>query len=721
MRLSFRTRARRVRSSDAMKRPGSLVLAAVAAASLVMGALPSAAAPASPAPTPSPTVSATPEPTPTPETSEAPAIPNPETSYAPPPVAKVPMQRDEAPAGAPKPAEKDRAGDETLDVADPGNTPFPAGGSSGSVDGASGARLLLQRPAQSIVKAAAVVGFAAGDIISDAVFGNRASMTEDAIRSFIDGKVATCQSGYTCLELYRETTPTRAADAYCGQYTGGTTQDAARIIYRVAQACGVNPQVLLVMLQKEQGLVTHTWPSDFRYTIAMGMGCPDTAACDTLYYGFFNQVYGAARQMKIYAQSSYFTWYAPGGTRSIGYHPNASCGASGVYVKNDATAGLYYYTPYQPNAAALAAGFGTGDSCSSYGNRNFYNYFTAWFGPTGGGSIVAPTKGLISYGTRTALVSNGTEYPIPGELVSLYRGVFGTVQAVTQAQADLVPDGPVATAFVRDASSGIVAMLDAGQRHAFSTCTQVALWGGQCGTETVLSTTDFGTIGAGTPMGPWARKMSAGQIFWIGSVLAPIYNEAHATRLNGGTVPYAPVMSPAAASKLATGVTRFGPGLFIRTSTSTATFLPTWDLRLLQLPTWEFAAELGLPYRTATTGVAGPIVQKYTKVRFTQLVRCGGKTWFPAQKTLYQVTSAAAAGFPTTTLDARTCGLLKRSTVAAVPQLFVKSTTSDEVYVGRSGDWTHVPSWADLLELTGGKTPRILPVGAATLSWMLAH
>src|SRR5690606_12807423 len=61
---------------------------------------------------------------------------------------------------------------------------------------------------------------------------------------------------------------------------------------------------------------------------------------------------------------------------------NSACGRGPVYVENIATAALYYYTPYQPNAAALRAGFGEGDGCSSYGNRNFYNYFTDWFGST---------------------------------------------------------------------------------------------------------------------------------------------------------------------------------------------------------------------------------------------------------------------------------------------------------------------------------------------------
>jgi hypothetical protein len=67
---------------------------------------------------------------------------------------------------------------------------------------------------------------------------------------------------------------------------------------------------------------------------------------------------------------------------NVRYNPNAACGTSPVYIQNQATVNLYNYTPYQPNAAALAAGYGTGDSCSAYGNRNFWNFFTDWFGPT---------------------------------------------------------------------------------------------------------------------------------------------------------------------------------------------------------------------------------------------------------------------------------------------------------------------------------------------------
>lgn len=241
-------------------------------------------------------------------------------------------------------------------------------------------------PAGGVVKTADLSKFQPGNIISDAAFFAAGTMSEAQIQSFLQSKVPTCQSGYTCLKDWYDTSRTTTADAMCGAYAGGIRERASTIIYKVAQACGINPQVLIVMLQKEQGLVNHTWPSEWRYTIAMGQGCPDTAACDTRYYGFFNQVYGAAWQMKRYANpagtSKYFTWYAPGNTWNVRWHPNSACGSAPVHIQNQATANLYYYTPYQPNAAAIRAGYGEGDGCSSYGNRNFYQYFTDWFGST---------------------------------------------------------------------------------------------------------------------------------------------------------------------------------------------------------------------------------------------------------------------------------------------------------------------------------------------------
>lgn len=236
--------------------------------------------------------------------------------------------------------------------------------------------------ANRVAPLANLANFRPGNIISDAVFFNSSAMSAAQVDTFIKAEAGTCRSGYTCLKDYRQSTPNRAADSYCTGYKGGTNESAATIIYKSAVACGVNPQVLLVMLEKEQSLVTHTWPSQWRYDMALGQGCPDTAPCDPAFSGFFYQIYGAARQMQIYAEGKWFTWYAPGKTWNILYNPNSSCGSSPVYIENKATAALYYYTPYQPNAAALRAGYGTGDGCSAYGNRNFFNFFEDWFGST---------------------------------------------------------------------------------------------------------------------------------------------------------------------------------------------------------------------------------------------------------------------------------------------------------------------------------------------------
>ena len=236
----------------------------------------------------------------------------------------------------------------------------------------------------------------AGRIIDDAVFYNKDSMSVAQIQDFLNAKVPTCdrwrassnpsyQPPWTCLKEYLENPTTREnnvgrfnANGTPYQVPGG--KSAAQIIWDVGQEYGINPQVLIVMLQKEQGLITDNWPWAVQYQKAMGYACPDTAPCDIQYYGFYNQVSSAAWQMKRYIAYPNSYNFKAGVTRNILWSPNASCGASPVYIENAATAALYNYTPYQPNAAALNNLYGTGDGCSAYGNRNFWRYFNDWFG-----------------------------------------------------------------------------------------------------------------------------------------------------------------------------------------------------------------------------------------------------------------------------------------------------------------------------------------------------
>ncbi|HVI69698.1 MAG TPA: hypothetical protein VM581_04560, partial [Magnetospirillaceae bacterium] len=245
--------------------------------------------------------------------------------------------------------------------------------------------------------------FNAGRIIDDAVFNNSGAMNIDQIQAFLNAKVPSCDNWgtqpyggttrraysesrgivfpLTCVRDYHEN-PTTHENNLEGRPIPSGAMSAAHIIWDAGQRYNINPQVLIVLLQKEQGLITDDWPWPIQYRSATGYGCPDTAPCDAQYYGFYNQVQKAAWQFRQYANNSNSFNHVPNQNNFVRWNPQSSCGGSTVFIENQATASLYNYTPYRPNAAALANMYGTGDSCSAYGNRNFWRYFTDWFGST---------------------------------------------------------------------------------------------------------------------------------------------------------------------------------------------------------------------------------------------------------------------------------------------------------------------------------------------------
>ena len=219
-----------------------------------------------------------------------------------------------------------------------------------------------------------------GNIISDGTFFNGNALSEQQVQHHH----RTAGRGLqwrTMPEVHDVQHANRkSADEYCQAYDGGPNESAAAIVYKAGKACGISQKVLLTVLQKEQHLLTATNPNDFQFKAAMGLSCPDDANCDPTYAGFFKQVYGAAKRYQYYIRHEGRYGYHAGRLNYIQYNPNASCGGSNVYIENRATALLYIYTPYQPNAAALEAGAGEGDSCSSYGNRNFAIIYHSMFG-----------------------------------------------------------------------------------------------------------------------------------------------------------------------------------------------------------------------------------------------------------------------------------------------------------------------------------------------------
>ncbi|MBR6965230.1 hypothetical protein IKH83_02890 [Candidatus Saccharibacteria bacterium] len=248
---------------------------------------------------------------------------------------------------------------------------------------------LLGRFKSNTADAADLSKFDPGYIISDYTMSNYNSMTEAEIQAFLTKKNPCNNRDYDLYQRLSANNPNVSWHWKDGHFvclseelfgdgmTIGEGKTAAKIIYETAQEYKINPQVLIVLIEKESSLITDTIPNNYDYRTMTGFGCPDTAPCDAKYFGFKNQIRKAAWLFREVLDGGWTNY--PLGENYVQYNPNAACGGSIVNIKNLATSALYRYTPYQPNAGALAAGTGTA-YCGAYGNRNFYIYFENWFG-----------------------------------------------------------------------------------------------------------------------------------------------------------------------------------------------------------------------------------------------------------------------------------------------------------------------------------------------------
>ncbi|TFB53945.1 fibronectin type III domain-containing protein [Cryobacterium tagatosivorans] len=396
---------------------------------------------------------------------------------------------------------------------------------------------LVATPAQP-AEAANGADFNPGMIISDAIFYNGRTMTAAQVQTFLNGKVPSCWSGYTCLKSYRESTKSQSAKSEgCAAYTGQASETAAAIIYKVGMACGINPKALLVLLEKEQGLVTGTHPTASIYRKATGFGCPDTSVCDSLYYGFFNQVYQAAYMFKKYQARPASRGYVAGRYNTILWNPNSACGSSSVYIQNQATAGLYIYTPYRPNAAALANMYGTGNSCSAYGNRNFWRLFTDWFGSTSSSAATVASY-LVTIGTPTGGNESATvRWSPPASTLSTITGY--TVRALTSSGSVLARTQAVAG----NVTSAVMTGLTNETPYSFDVAVVTATDPGSTVTRSSRSITvtpSAKTVAAAPEIGTAGAAAASAALAWTAPAIAtdgaPITGYRVRALIEGGAV-----------------------------------------------------------------------------------------------------------------------------------------------------------------------------------------
>ncbi len=222
----------------------------------------------------------------------------------------------------------------------------------------------------------------------------------------------------------------------------GRLRTAAELIWDTSRVSGLNPQVILVTLQKEQGLIsTSVSPSRLQRALnhAMGFDCPDATGCGNLFPGFYFQLFGnvdtegnrylgAARSlMKSFLTSN-------GRGPSIGGVPakvgdtvaidNTIGDYAGiakrqmVTIGNRASAALYRYTPHVFN-----------------GNYNFWKFFTSWFKYANGTLLTSSQDGT------TYIIQNGTRQRIPAFVVIARGLTLGNAITASPTELEGYPVG----------------------------------------------------------------------------------------------------------------------------------------------------------------------------------------------------------------------------------------------------------------------------------------
>ncbi|MDO4752847.1 MAG: RICIN domain-containing protein [Candidatus Saccharibacteria bacterium] len=323
------------------------------------------------------------------------------------------------------------------------------------------------------VDAANMGNFQAGYIISDFQMTDYESMTEAEIQNFLWSKGRCYNTNFSGVgarvDYFSDVTPPttwHVSDGHtvCLAEENMRGESAAHIIWQAAQDYRINPKVLIVLLQKETGVITDPIPNSWDYQRATGYGCPDTAACSDKYYGFKNQVRNAAYLFRVVmdGNSSYF----PIGNNAIQFKPNSNCGSSTVNIQNLATSALYRYTPYQPNGAALASSYGSGDGCSSYGNRNFYSYYEDWFGNITDEGLPVPETSHVVEGEYIiqSTLKEGMVMDVAGGSSSDGANLQLFSSNGSIAQKWLIVDNGDGTYMVKNAATGKVLDVAGGRR-----------------------------------------------------------------------------------------------------------------------------------------------------------------------------------------------------------------------------------------------------------------
>lgn len=306
---------------------------------------------------------------------------------------------------------------------------------------------VLLAPGLARAQSAVDSAFNPNQLISDSDFSNVRSFSgPDAIQKFLEAKNSVLAKTSTdFLVLLKEPgSSSLKSTLEDPRPNSDKLRTAAEIIWDASQSSGLNPQVILVTLNKEQSLITGSFSADRlqrALDFSMGFGCPDSGGCGDIYRGFYHQLFGgvdhegsrylgaAKSLMRSFTTPGGRGPFYNGGAAQVGdtiILSNTLGGYSGVQpqqnvtLKNSATAALYRYTPHVFN-----------------GNYNFWRFYRDWFGESSNEGELVKVKG----DKNLYVIENGTRYAVT-PLVAELRGInAASARTISSKTLQKYPEG----------------------------------------------------------------------------------------------------------------------------------------------------------------------------------------------------------------------------------------------------------------------------------------
>lgn len=273
-----------------------------------------------------------------------------------------------------------------------------------------------------LVNQTLAASFDPANIISNTEILDSGTMSLSEIQAFLNGKGGFLATYYTndaegvrrsASEIIYNAT-TNNYDCHDVELSDNPTEAEKK---RKCTPAAINPRLILVLLQKEQSLLTEKNPTQRQLDWATGYGCPDGQACNERWKGFGKQVNSASLQFFDYMQNPQDYPYVAGKTYTIS---NTDHPRSKVTFRNQATASLYNYTPHV-----------------YWGNYNFHKLWNRYF------TVGYPNGSLLQAEGEVGvwLIQNGKKRPFhtKGALTSRFN--INKIITVNKSDLERYPEG----------------------------------------------------------------------------------------------------------------------------------------------------------------------------------------------------------------------------------------------------------------------------------------